>query len=59
MYGRGTGDMKSGFICFITAIKALQKLGYRPAANVYLEGVFEEECTGNGTLLCTKSNIKS
>eukprot|EP01101_Sappina_pedata_P000179 TRINITY_DN10184_c0_g1_i1.p1 TRINITY_DN10184_c0_g1~~TRINITY_DN10184_c0_g1_i1.p1 ORF type:complete len:457 (+),score=155.27 TRINITY_DN10184_c0_g1_i1:37-1371(+) len=50
LYGRGSGDMKGGIIAAIFAFKALQKLGYVPAANVYFETVVEEECTGNGCL---------
>jgi len=52
MYGRGSGDMKAGLVANIFAIEALKRLGYQPAATVYLQSVVEEECTGNGTLAC-------
>jgi len=35
-----------------TALKALYKLGVAPAAELTLQSVLEEECTGNGTLAC-------
>ena len=34
------------------AFQALQRLGYEPAAPVFLQSVVEEECTGNGALAC-------
>ncbi|TPX36939.1 hypothetical protein SmJEL517_g00978 [Synchytrium microbalum] len=52
MYGRGTGDMKAGVVAYYYAFKALQKLGYVPAAKVIMQAVTEEECTGNGALAC-------
>ncbi|WP_202978030.1 M20 family metallopeptidase [Pseudomonas nabeulensis] len=52
LYGRGGADMKSGIIAYLIAFKALQNLGYAPAAEVILQSVVEEECTGNGALAC-------
>ena len=52
MYGRGAGDMKAGLVAEIYALDALKRLGYQPAATVYLQSVTEEECTGNGALAC-------
>jgi len=52
LYGRGSGDMKAGVVAYYMAFKALQRLGYAPAADVYLQAVVEEECTGNGALAC-------
>ncbi|HYF87513.1 ArgE/DapE family deacylase [Azospirillum sp.] len=52
LYGRGAGDMKAGIAAYTSAFDALRKLGYRPAAPVYLQSVIEEECTGNGALAC-------
>ena len=37
MYGRGTGDMKAGIAAYVTAFRALQTLGFQPAAPVYLQ----------------------
>lgn len=52
LYGRGAGDMKAGIVAYIIALKALKKLGLEPAAEVILQSVVEEECTGNGALAC-------
>lgn len=52
MYGRGAGDMKAGLVAEIYALDALRRIGYQPAATVYLQSVTEEECTGNGALAC-------
>lgn len=52
LYGRGAGDMKAGLVANIAALDALRRLGYQPAATVYLQSVVEEECTGNGALAC-------
>lgn len=52
LYGRGSGDMKSGLAANIFALDALRRAGYQPAATVYVQSVTEEECTGNGALSC-------
>ncbi len=52
MYGRGTGDMKAGLSANVFALDALKYLGLVPAANVHVQSVVEEECTGNGALAC-------
>ncbi|WP_404379414.1 M20 family metallopeptidase [Caenispirillum salinarum] len=52
LYGRGSGDMKAGIVAYVAAMRALARLGYRPAADVFLQSVIEEECTGNGALSC-------
>ncbi len=52
LYGRGAGDMKGGVAAMTYALKAVQKAGLGLAAPVTLEGVIEEECTGNGALAC-------
>ena len=52
LYGRGSADMKAGIVVYIMAFKALQSLGFEPAAPVYFQSVVEEECTGNGALAC-------
>ncbi|QDL93968.1 ArgE/DapE family deacylase (plasmid) [Paroceanicella profunda] len=51
MYGRGAGDMKSGFACLIGALDALRAAGYQPAGTCYVQSVVEEESTGNGALM--------
>src|SRR3954454_10680574 len=52
LYGRGAGDMKSGLVAMVGAVRGLQGLGLTPRAPVELQSVVEEECTGNGTLAC-------
>lgn len=50
LYGRGTGDMKSGVAAMIYALYAIEKAGLGLKAPVTLETVIEEECCGNGAL---------
>jgi acetylornithine deacetylase len=52
IYGRGSGDMKSGVALMCYAQKAIEKAGFGLRAPVTIEVVIEEECTGNGTLAC-------
>src|ERR671921_1347969 len=52
LYGRGAGDMKAGLAAMTGAVRALKSAGYDPAADVQLQSVVEEECTGHGTLQC-------
>lgn len=48
--GRGSHDMKQGVSAMVFAMDALTTAGLRPAADVYVQTVTEEECTGNGAL---------
>lgn len=50
MYGRGIQDMKSGIAAMIFALKAIKKVGIELGADVLVQTVIEEECTGNGAL---------
>ncbi len=52
LYGRGAGDMKAGLVSCLYAYKALRRAGLAPAADVFIQSVIEEECTGNGALAC-------
>ncbi|MCU4651451.1 ArgE/DapE family deacylase [Roseibacterium sp. SDUM158016] len=52
MYGRGAGDMKAGLAGNLFALDALRACGMAPAADVFVQSVVEEECTGNGALAC-------
>ena len=52
MYGRGAGDMKAGLASNLFALDALVACGLAPAADVFVQSVVEEECTGNGALAC-------
>ncbi len=42
--------MKAGLAGAMYALKALDRIGVKPAADVFLQSVVEEECTGNGAL---------
>jgi acetylornithine deacetylase len=59
MYGRGAGDMKAGLAGLVYALDALRDAGWRPAADVYLQSVIEEECTGNGALACVARGYRA
>jgi acetylornithine deacetylase len=59
LYGRGGGDMKAGLAGALYALVALRRLGFRPAADVHLQSVIEEECTGNGALACLARGYKA
>lgn len=59
LYGRGAGDMKAGLAVNLFAIEALRNAGVPPAADVYLQSVIEEECTGNGALSCVQRGYKA
>ncbi len=52
LYGRGACDMKSGLAAMVGAVRALGRLGLRPAARLALHSVIEEEVGGNGALAC-------
>ncbi|MEA2145758.1 MAG: acetylornithine deacetylase [Solirubrobacteraceae bacterium] len=52
LYGRGAGDMKSGLVAIVGAVRALREAGVALNADVHLQSVVEEECTGNGALQC-------
>ena len=52
LHGRGAADMKAGLVANTMALRVLRRLGFEPAAPVYLQSVVEEECTGNGALAC-------
>jgi acetylornithine deacetylase len=52
LYGRGAGDMKAGLAAMTGAVRALVRAGYAPEADVELQSVVEEECTGHGALQC-------
>ncbi len=58
MHGRGSGDMKAGIVANLFALDALAHAGLAPAAEVYLQSVIEEECTGNGALACLQRGYR-
>jgi acetylornithine deacetylase len=58
LYGRGAGDMKSGFAMATLALDAL--LATEPdaiAGPLTFASVIEEECTGNGTLAAARAGV--
>ena len=57
LYGRGAGDMKAGLAMAVLAIRALLETRGRPAADLTVVGVIEEECTGNGTLASVRAGV--
>lgn len=59
IYGRGAGDMKAGIAAFLHAFEAVRSAGYEPAADVALQSVVEEECTGNGALACLQRGYRA
>lgn len=52
LYGRGSGDMKSGVAAMTFAVKAIDEAGFGLKAPVTIETVVDEECCGNGALSC-------
>ncbi len=52
LYGRGSGDMKSGVAAMTYAAHAISKAGFSLRAPLTIEGVVEEECSGNGATAC-------
>lgn len=50
--GRGAGDMKAGLVACLAALEAIEVAGFRLGADVIVQSVIEEECTGNGALAC-------
>ncbi len=50
LHGRGAGDMKQGVSAMVFALDAIRAAGLEPAADIHVQTVTEEECTGNGAL---------
>ena len=59
LYGRGGGDMKAGLVSCLAAFDALGRVGLRPAADLFVQSVIEEECTGNGALACLQRGYRA
>ena len=59
MHGRGAGDMKAGLASNLYALDALRRCGWAPAADVFVQSVVEEECTGNGALACVARGYRA
>ena len=48
--GRGAGDMKQGVSAAVFALDAIRAAGLELTADITVQSVTEEECTGNGAL---------
>lgn len=59
MHGRGAADMKAGLAACLYALDAIRDAGFKPAADVYVQSVIEEECTGNGALACLERGYRA
>ena len=59
LYGRGGGDMKAGQVACLAALDAIGRAGFRPAADIIVQSVVEEECTGNGALACLAKGYRA
>ncbi|MCK6450701.1 MAG: ArgE/DapE family deacylase [Alphaproteobacteria bacterium] len=59
LYGRGGGDMKAGLIANLAVFDAFRRLGLKPASDIYVQSVVEEECTGNGALACLQRGYRA
>ncbi|WP_370302534.1 ArgE/DapE family deacylase [Pseudooceanicola sp.] len=59
LYGRGVGDMKAGLVACLAALDAIDRAGFAPAADICVQSVVEEECTGNGALACLERGYRA
>jgi acetylornithine deacetylase len=59
LYGRGAGDMKAGLVACLAALDAIDRAGFEPAADICVQSVIEEECTGNGALACLERGYRA
>ncbi len=59
LHGRGAGDMKAGLVANLYALDAIRRIGLEPTADVYVQSVIEEECTGNGALACLQRGYRA
>ncbi len=59
LYGRGSGDMKAGLMACLAAMDAVERAGFGLTADVFVQSVVEEECTGNGALACLARGYKA
>ena len=50
LHGRGAGDMKQGVSAMVFALDAIRAAGLELTADIHVQSVTEEECTGNGAL---------
>jgi acetylornithine deacetylase len=59
LYGRGAGDMKAGLVAIVGAVRALREAGVGLRGDVHLQSVVEEECSGNGAVMCLLDGVRA
>jgi acetylornithine deacetylase len=55
IYGRGAYDDKAGVAICLAVLESLVTIGAEPRGDVVVHFVLEDECTGNGSLLCLEA----
>ena len=58
IFGRGAADCKGQIVTLWLLVKTLHDLGIRPAGDVIIDLVVEEECGGNGSLLVVRNGLE-
>ncbi len=59
VYGRGSNDAKGQVVTVWLVLKALRDLRWRPAGDVTVDFVVEEESGGNGSLLVVRNGLQA
>jgi acetylornithine deacetylase len=59
VYGRGANDDKGPVVTIWLVLKALRDLKWRPAGDITVDFVVEEESGGNGTLLVVRNGLRA
>jgi acetylornithine deacetylase len=59
LYGRGACDMKGGVACIVLACEVLAELGIRPAGDLVVSLVTDEETSGAGAIASASRGAKA
>lgn len=59
MYGLGTDDMKGGLAAEVLGLELALSMGFRPAGDIIIESVVDEEGGGNGSLAAAAAGYKA
>ncbi len=59
VFGRGACDCKGQITTLWLVLKSLHDLRLKPAGDIIIDFVVEEECGGNGSLLVVKNGLKT